>query len=360
MEKKITIKEVAKAAGVSVATASRALNDPAYPVNAQLRQRVKQVAEQLEYVPNAVARALREKGYQDVGLVIPNVSNPFYLQAMLGIDEVLSKSNYSILLCNTMRDAGKERDCLRRLYERQAKGVILSSVENSSQHITEYMKKGMKFVLLDQMFSGVSCPGINFDSRAGARIAVEHLIAMGHRSIGFVTLPLTRWTRMEMYRGYQDALLAAGLPNDGALLFKCEATPGGHETDMELQAGKELALAFLAQGCPTTALLCVNDMVAIGLIQTLNHQGLKVPEDVSVIGFDDIPLAAAFYPALTTVHYPAIETGRLAALMLLESLSSSAASDLSMSMKLTPQLVHRDTVAPPKVATLPSQAPSGE
>ena len=346
MGKQATIRDVAKLAGVSLATVSRVLNDVDYPVSAELRQRVRDAVEQLDYVPNAVAQSLRKDVGRDVALVIPNISNPFYLQTMLGIDEVLSKNNYNIILCNTLRNPKLERDTLRKLYERQVRGVILSSVDENAQIVQEYAKKGMKFVLLDQKLTGVESTGINFDARAGARMATEYLIGMGHQKIAFATLPMTRWTRTEMHEGYRGALLVAGLPYDQSLVYERIAQQVSISGDMELESGRIIAESFLADGCPATAIVCINDMLAIGVIKTLLRHGVRVPEDISVFGYDDIPFAEVFEPSLSTVHYPAVETGRLAAVMMLENMSGRE-SELLLSMQLTPRLVIRNTVAPP-------------
>lgn len=346
MAKQATIRDVAKLAGVSLATVSRVLNDASYPVSAELRQRVKDAVDTLEYVPNTVARSLRQDVSKDIGLVIPNISNQFYLQTMLGINDVLAKNSYNMILCNTMRNPEQERICLRQLYERQAKGVILSSVDENADIVKQYVKKGMKFVLLDQKLTGVESTGINFDSRAGARMATEYLISLGHRHIAFATLPMTRWTRMEMHLGYRDALLGAGLPYDAGLIYEYASEVTGSYGDLELEAGREIAQSFLRDGRPATAIVCINDMLAIGIIKALLKEGVRVPADVSVFGYDDIPFASAFEPSLTTVHYPAVETGRLAALMMLENLDREK-SELQVSMQLTPSLIIRDTVGPP-------------
>ena len=165
MGKQATIRDVAKLAGVSLATVSRVLNESDYPVREELRQKVRAAVEELDYVPNAVARSLRREAVKDIGLVIPNVSNPFYLQTMLGVNDVLSKNECSMILCNTLRDVEQERGCLRQLYERQTRGVILSSVDESGDVVMEYSRRGMRFVLLDQKLTGVESTGINFDSR---------------------------------------------------------------------------------------------------------------------------------------------------------------------------------------------------
>ena len=346
MEKQATIRDVARLAGVSLATVSRVLSDGDYPVSAELKQRVRDAVAQLGYVPNTVARSLRQDVSRDIGLVIPNISNPFYLQTMLGINDALNKKDYSLILCNTMRNAQQERVYLRQLFERKVRGIILSSVDENADIVKEYGKKGMKFVLLDQKITGMESTGINFDSRAGARMATEHLISLGHSRIAFATMPMTRWTRTEMYMGYRDALVLAGLGYDPRLVYERMPDKLAAYADFELEAGKMIAESFLADGCPATAIVCINDMLAIGLIKTLKARGVRVPEDVSVFGFDDIPFASTFEPSLSTVHYPAIETGRLAAMMLMDTLESGS-GEMPVSMQLAPSLVIRETVAPP-------------
>ena len=348
MGKQKTIRDVAELAGVSVATASRVLNDADYPVRQQLKQRVRDAAEKLNYSPNAVARSLRQDSCKDIGLIVPNISNPFYLQAIHGIEDALRTSDYNIILCNTMHDPEREKAFLKQLYERQVKGVILSSVGEVNADIVQmHSKRGMKFVLLDQILTGVETMCINFDSKAGARMAVEYLIQQGHQKIAFATTPMIRWTRREMYKGYQDALLTAGIPLDAALVFEYSQGLEMINEGDELNIGRSIADSFIRRGCPATAILCVNDMVAIGCIQTLARQGIRVPADVSVIGFDNIPFAEAYLPSLTTVHYPAQEIGRLAAIMLVDSIQNNTPKQ-SLSMNLAPRLVIRDTVLPPR------------
>lgn len=344
MKKQVTIQDVAKKAGVSVATASRVMNDTGYPVSARLKQQVQEAAEQLEYVPNLMARSLRNETYRDVGLVIPNVSNPFYLQAMAGITDVLNRNELGMMFCNTNYDAAQERRCLQQLYERQIRGVILSSVQENGDVLAEFARKGMRFVLLDQLFTNEEYPGINFDSRTGAKIAVKHLVSLGHRQIAFGTMPITRWTRAEMHKGYRDGLISSGLPYDDKLIYEFDKSDLPADEDPEVQVGHKIAEAFLRDGCPASAILCVNDMVAIGVIHALQKKGIRVPEQISVMGFDDIPLAKAFLPALTTIHYPAQEMGRLAALMIVDLLSNHS-QEMSLSMKLSPKLVVRNSAA---------------
>lgn len=346
MAKQATIRDVAEKAKVSLATVSRVLNDSAYPVSDELKQRVRDAAEQLQYIPNG-NRAYANIHSRDIGLVLPNITNQFYMQTILGVGDVLEKQRHNLILCNTVRNAEQERTFLHQLYDRGVKGVILSSVDENADVVSAYMKKGMKFVLLDQKLSNADCSGINFDCREGGRLATEYLLKQGHKAIAFATLPMKRWTRAEMYRGYQRALKAADIPCSRKLLYERMPEDVPLYSNLDLEAGRGIAEEFLKNRCPATAIVCINDMMAIGVIRTLTQNGVRVPEDVSVIGFDDIPFANIFMPALTTVHCSSVEMGRLAALMLLDSFSNPS-QEAPVSMRLSPTLVVRDTVCPPR------------
>lgn len=343
--KRPTITDVAKLAGTSVTTVSRVLGDTNYPVSNELRKKVKDAAEAVNYVPNVLARSLKGSGnaFQDIGIVIPNISNHFYLQTILRIDNIAFEHKYNVILCNTMRSVEREREYLRMLYERQVRGVILSSVDHDSGVLREYIDKGMKFVLLDQYIESVNCAGINFDSRKGAVIAVKHLLSQGHTKIALATTPITRWTRKEVFKGYKDALNSAGIGYSENLLYVSSRELDNNDNDYELTSGRALAKQFVENRHGATAVLCINDMVAFGFIQSLHQYGLRVPEDVSVVGFDDIPFAETFIPPLTTIRYPSDETGRLAAMMLFSSLNNEG-EGLTLGMNLTPRLIVRDTV----------------
>jgi len=346
MAKNATIRDVAELAGVSLATVSRVLNDTTYPVSSELKQRVREAAEKLQYIPNG-SRGLSYGQQKDIALILPNITNQFYMQTMLGVGDVLVKQGYHLTLCNTVRSALQERAFLRQLYDKGVKGVILSSVDENADTIDEYARKGMKFVLLDQKISKLECSGISFDSREGSRIATQYLIDCGHQNIAFATLPMSRWTRMEMYKGYQSALRTAGLTVSRKLLYERRPEEIPNYSNLELETGYMIAKEFLKNNCPATAIVCINDMLAIGVIRTLMQNGVKVPEDVSVVGFDDIPFASIFMPALTTVHCSAVEMGRLASLMLLDSFENEM-KEAPVSMRLAPTLVIRDSVAPVK------------
>lgn len=337
-----TIRDVAVHANVSIATVSRALGDSDYPVSEALRERVIKSAELLGYSPNRAAQILRSKSSNEIGLVIPSVSNPFYLQAINGIDSVISDKGQVLVLCNTSHDVDREREYLETLYSRRAVGAIISSVDTSPDTVNRFVRGGMKIVLLDQLIQGAKCPVISTSMRNNGRLAVYHLFDLGHRQIAFATTPLSRWTRQEIYTGYWEGLKNKGIEPDDDLLFIGDAGDDISADNLELRAGSLAAKAYLDSGCKATAIICINDMVAFGVISTLTHRGVRVPEDVSVMGFDDIPLAGAYCPPLTTIRYPAEQMGRLAAMMLTDSISSNKELD-SLGIQLLPEIMNRQS-----------------
>lgn len=339
---KTTIGDVAKLAGVSVATVSRVFNDSGYPVSKESRERVLRAAETLSYSPNSVARSLKKASNNEIGVIVPTITNPFYSQAILGIEQELQRSGYNLLLCNSFREPQRERDYLNSLYSKQIMGVIISSVTHEGGNVKEFAQKGISFMLLDQKIPGINCDYISFDSREGARLAVAYLISRGHRRIALVTTPLTRWTRQEIFAGYRQALFENEIEYDPSLLFEAGEEHEDPNTFYENRTGGQLARDFLAQGRQATACLCVNDMVAFSFIQELNANKVSVPGDVSVVGFDDIPFASMFSPALTTVHCPSVEMGRMAAKMLIETFSGRESTQLGV--KLAPSIMERNSV----------------
>lgn len=344
-DKRMTITDIAKIAGTSVTTVSRVLNDVNYPVSEELKRKVREAAQAANYVPNPMARSLKSNNHSftDIGIVIPNISNQFYLQTTLGINNIAFEKGYNLILCNTMRRVEKEREYLRMLYERQARGVILSSIDTDSDVVCSYIEKGMKFVLLDQRIENSNCSFINFDSRKGAGMAVDYLISQGHKHIAFATTPLTRWTRKEVFIGYKDALKNANIEYTEDLLYVSGREYDNEDSNYEVNSGDILAKQFIENPHDATAVLCINDMVAFGFIRTLRMNGIHVPEDISVVGFDDIPFADTFIPPLTTIRYPSNETGKLAAMMLFNNMNNDG-DDLALGMKLEPKLIIRETV----------------
>ena len=349
MEQKIhvTIRDIARQAQVSPATVTRVLSDNGYPVRQEVRRKVLETARTLQYTP-AAKRDRREITHrQDIGLLIPNISNPFYQQASLGAQVECQKNGSLVILCNTFRSKEREREYLHALFDKNIRGVVLSASsmepDNLTASLSEYTMKGMHIVMLDQLTTEESiCTNINFDNASGAALAVQHFLGKGHKKIAFCSTPLTRWSRKNLYQGFTDTLLQnrIELPGDYLLI-------DGEETELaesgyEFQSGLKMADEFVRRGLDATALLVVNDMMAIGVVKGLQNHKIRVPEDVSVIGLDNIPFSEMFTPALTTIHCPAFEIGRLAAQLLIDQMTSGEQHPLSI--KLQPKLIRRDSV----------------
>ena len=259
--RKVTIKDIAREAGASIATVSRVLNGRNYPVSGELRARILDAVRRLDYAPGAASGSSRRSASRDIGVLIPNITNPFYPQAFLGIEAVM-RERYNILLFNTFRSIQRERECLKLLMEKQVRGVIIATVEGEADDLLQYANHGMQFVLLDQTLPGLNCPSINFDSRRGARMAIEHLLKNGHSRIAFATTPLVRSSRIDTHRGYREALAAADIPYRGDYVLISPSEPEEEHRNYELDAGRAIARQFLSDGA-TRGDPCVNDMLAI-------------------------------------------------------------------------------------------------
>lgn len=343
-EKRATIKDVAARSGASIATVSRVLSNADYPVSSELRTRVEEAARELAFAYTVAPRQSKNQDARTLALVIPNMSNPFYMETIHGISSVCYEKKYQLVLCNSQWDEARETFFLQDLYNRRISGVIISSISDSPSSLASYAERGMAIIQLDQRFDGDASFSINYDSRLGARLAVRHLIEKGHKQIAFASTPLTRWTRKEIYKGYTEQLKKAEIMPDEKLTFISDSEDPGNWDNYEVHAGEEIARRIMESSSKPTAVFCVNDMVAFGVMSGFSALGVSVPEDISVIGFDDIPLARMFIPALTTVHCPAYETGRLSAIMLIDKIESGALSATPLNMHLQPSLVERGSV----------------
>ena len=344
--KRARIKDVASLAQTSVATASRVLSNSEYPVSEELRLKVEAAARELSFVPNHSVLPGSRVSTGNIGLIVPTLSNPYYTQTIEGISAVCFEKGFGLLLCDSQNSPQLEERMLSDLRARKVKGLIISSLKEDGAILSALISQGICAVQLDQHFDGQVCDSIRFDTKRGARIAVRHLYEKGHRRIGFASKPLTRWTRRQTYQGYLEELERLGLPADDSLVFISDCYEETERNSYGSEIGSSLAKRFSEADCGATAVFCVNDIVAFGLIHGFKQQGIRVPEDVSVMGFDDIPLSSVFVPALTTIHCPSYETGRLAALMLIDRIQNGEVSSFgaAINMNLQPRLVERESV----------------
>lgn len=340
--KKTTIYDIAAEVGTSAATVSRVMSNSGYPVKEDIRKRIMEAAERLNYSPNMVGRMLKKSESKDIGVIIPTISNPFYSQIILGIEQEARKRGFNILLCNSFRDVETERNYIESLYQKQVRGIIISSVNENHIFLKKMQQEGLKIVAIDQNLDDIKCNRVGFDYIRGGMIAVEYLISMGHKDIAFLTSPLTRRSRRETLEGYRLALLKKGLQVRDEYIIASEIEQESQAGTYEFENGRILARRFLQFQERPTAIFAVNDMTAFGIILELIDHGIKVPDDISVVGFDNIEVSSMINPPLTTVNQPSFETGRVACSMLLDSMDNDDDGDVSM--MLEPSLIQRKSV----------------
>ncbi|MFD0712632.1 LacI family DNA-binding transcriptional regulator [Paenibacillus sp. GCM10027626] len=344
MTKRITIHDIAREANVSSATVSRVLSNSDYPVSAKLRTRIQQLAEEMNYIPNMIGKQLKTDNNMTIGVIIPSISNPFYAAVMLGIEEAARKSGYQVLLCNSLQDKSLEEGYLKTLVEKQVKGVILSSISGNCKLLAQLLRMGLHVIAIDQKLDLPDVLQIEFDYWRGGQMAANYLLEQGHRRIGYVTAPLDRPSRQQIYTGFFAALQAAGVELNEALVQVAGDEKEVYDGIYEFENGKRLTRQLLeleAAERPTAIFAC-NDLTAFGVINELADNGLNVPDDISVMGFDNIEFSRMMSPALTTVKQPNYEMGKLACSMLLDRLRQD--NNYETGVMLLPQLVVRNSV----------------
>ncbi len=340
--KKVTIYDIAREAETSTATVSRVLSNSGYPVKEEMRKKILLAAEKLNYLPNSLGRMLKKSESMDIGVIIPTISNPFYPQVILGIELEARRRSYNILLCNSFRDPDTEKKYITSLVQKQVKGIIISSIDENHMFLKQMIENEVKIVVFDQDIDRLKCNKVGFDFLKGGMIAVEHLIKNGHRNIAFVSAPLTRKSRRETMEGYKLALLKNELPFNENNIIISETEEEFENATYEFENGRGLVKKFLEIEERPTAIFAVNDMTAFGVIRELWNNNILVPDDVSVVGFDNIEVSTMINPPLTTVNQPSFETGRLACKTLLDSMEDSNYGEVSITLE--PSLVERKSV----------------
>jgi len=303
-----TIRDVAERAEVSVATVSHVINETR-PVSDELRLRVLAAMQALDYQPNALARGLRRRRTSTLGLIIPDTNNPYFAEVARGIEQAAFERDYSVILCHSDYSPERELQYVDVLRAERAAGVIWIPATECCEAAERLVEYGMPLVILDRHAPDVQCPSVVADNFRGGYFATQHLIQLGHRRIGCIARPVGLSHSQERILGYQAALSDYGLPVDEILIAK-----GG----FRLEDGRRVTFQLLDLVPPPTAIFAYNDIMAIGALRAAHERGLCVPDDFSIVGFDDIPQAAFTCPALTTVSQPKLDMGRRGAKLLLD------------------------------------------
>jgi DNA-binding LacI/PurR family transcriptional regulator len=306
---RVSIKDIAKAAGVSHSTVSRALSDSPL-VSDETKARIQRLAKEMGYSPDSLARSLVTRQTHTVGVVVTTIVDPFIAQVVQGIEATAQDHGYTVILCSSGAVPEREISAVEMLRSKRVDGVIVTSSRIGALYLDHLERIGVPIVLINNHNedSGRYTFTVTVDNRHGGHLATKHLVNLGHRRIAYVTAPADHSSDLDRRAGYQQALNEAGLEPDPALII-----PGNGRAD-----GGERALESLrALDALPDAVFCYNDMTAIGLMTAAYRVGLSVPRDLAVVGFDDIPFATHCHPPLTTIAQPKIEMGQLAMKMAL-------------------------------------------
>lgn len=309
----VTMKDVAKRAGVSVATVSHVINETRF-VSEELKQRVLQVIDEMGYQPDAVARSLRRKETQTIGLIVPDNSNSFFAEVARGIEDVGFEQGYSVILCNSDLNLEKELTYLDTLIAKRVDGIIFIAATAQVEHVESLVESGMPIVIADRKMPEIEVDSVLVDNFQGGYEATKHLLDLGHRRIGCITGPWDLTPSADRVAGYKAALSQHGLRADEDLIVR---------GDYLRQSGEMAVRRFLELSAPPTAIFACNDLMAIGAMKSIHEQGLRVPEDISIVGFDDIALASCLNPPLTTIAQPKYELGKIAAELVIQKITRS-------------------------------------
>ncbi len=308
-----TISDVAKLAGVSPVTVSRVINN-ADNVSPATRARVEQAIDELGYVPSGVAKSLRLKRTQTLALIVPDIQNSFWTTVARGVEDAAQSSGYSIFLCNTDENAEKQRHYLEVVISQRTDGVIIAPCDNSAQNLELLRKRRIPTVVMDRYIDGWNVDTVMGDSVSASRALVKHLIKLGHTRIAMISGPQTTSTSTDRIIGYRVALAEGGIPYDPNLIRIGE---------YRSISGERLTHQLLAGDDRPTAIFAANNVIALGVIDALNAHGLRIPQDVALVSFDDLPNTSRLFPFLTVAVQPAYDLGANAAQLLLSRLENN-------------------------------------
>jgi LacI family transcriptional regulator len=307
-----TINDVAKRAGVSPVTVSRVINN-AGNVSAATREKVKWAIEELGYVPSVAARSLRSKRTRSLALIVPDITNAFWTTVARGVEDAAQSSDYSVFLYNTDEDPSKQLRCLDVIASQRVDGVIIAPYDSDVRNLSRLRNHNIPTVLIDRHIEGWDVDSVRSDSVSGARALVQHLINLGHKRIAMISGPMNTSTAEDRVTGYRLALTEAGISPDPRLIKRGE---------YRAISGEHLTYQLLNEELSPTAVFAANNAIAMGVIDALGKRGLRIPQDIALVCFDDLPNASRFFPFLTVVVQPAYDMGVNAAQLLLSQLDA--------------------------------------
>jgi len=328
-----TLKDVAEKLNISVSTVSRVVNNKSY-VNPKTREKVLKALEQMNYTPNQVARSLKNKSTNTIGIVVPDISEDFFAYVIKGIDEVLSNNEYSIILCDTGEKPEKEELYLNLLMEKQIDGVILATVSKKHLTLQKLLEKGLPVIFIDNLPNlKVGYDSVMIDNSKASSMAVEHLINLGHKNIGIITGKQDETTGYERLLGYKKALQDNNIKVDENLI-----TIG----DFKEKSGYDNMKILIERNKSLTAVYVVSSKMTYGATKAIMEKGLKIPKDIALVGFDVHDSSGLITPSITTIIQPEENIGEVAAELMLKRLKENGERH-NQKIILEPDILIRDS-----------------
>lgn len=331
----VTIREVARQARVSVGTVSNVLAGSA-TVRAELRRRVEDAMRGLDYHPNQIARSLKTRQTKTLGMVISDITNPFFPQVVRGAEDAAIVSGYLLITLNTDDNPERERQALSMLRAQKVDGLLLTvaASRDDMNHVEQFRDSGLPIVCIDRQVPNVPLDLVCADNARGAKMCMQHLLSRGHRRIGYLSGTLGLFTAVARLEGFNQALGEAGITSDPKLV---------RHGDFRFESGYRLAKEMLLEHDPPTALFASNAMMGFGALKAIHELGLRCPEDVALAMFDDVPFGDVIQPRLTVVAQPAYEMGKVGAQLLIARLEGRETSAEPICQMLVPELLVRES-----------------
>jgi len=330
----VTIKDIAQIAGVSPSTVSRALNDSPL-IREETKARIREIAAALGYERNELARGLVKGASGALGLLVPDITNPFFAEITKGVEEVARERGFGVVLCTTENEPAREEEYIKLLRRKRVDGLVIATATLDDPHLLELQRFRIPFVLVSRLAEKVEAPFVVVDDRKGGRLAVEHLVSLGHKKIGFIGGPANVHSSLERMQAYREVLAEYKLPFYRKWVTFASFTQ---------EAGRAIGKVMLSAKDRPTAIFAANDLIALGVMEAAEDLGLRIPEDLSLVGYNNIAYAALPRIQLTTVAQPMREMGRIAAEFVIDVLEGKREPRLSL--RLEPTLIIRRTTAP--------------
>jgi len=348
METKVTIADVARLANVSVSTVSNMLNGRSSRMRPSTQERILDVINELGYTPNQAARQLKTGHSTIIGLIVPSVANPFYGIFAQHVEAAALANGYQVLLGNSSRDPEREKKYAEELWGYGVRGLIFGSSLMDLGHLDNLIVRGLHVVAFERSTQDndqTLIDSVGIDNNLVSRLAIKHLLSLGHRRIGFLSGPIRTVNRIERLAGYQATLVEAGIEPDPELVWDFMPNSGNYGDAHAFDLGRQGTQELLSRSNPPTAIFAINDMFAFGAYLGARDLGLSIPTDLSVVGMDDIPFTEIVHPTLTTVRQPIAQIAHMAVKRLIARLQGTIKETQDHQI-LRPQLIVRSSTAP--------------